>query len=109
MEDLKAELLEYIMIEEFLIDLKKEFEEGANKMLKIAELKKIEQGSRITEKFVQKLRRVAKDSRYERRLLVEEFKREMNEVIKRKLMKVERLLRSIKQWYERAIDLNRYW
>ena len=108
MEDLKAEVLEYIMIEEFLIDLKKEFE-GVNKMLKIAELKKIEQGSRITEKFVQKLRRVAKDSRYERRLLVEEFKREMNEVIKRKLMKVERLLRSIKQWYERAIDLNRYW
>ena len=108
MEDLKAELLEYIMIEEFLIDLKKEFE-GVNKMLKTAELKKIEQGSRTTEKFVQKLRRVAKDSRYERRLLVEEFKREMNEVIKRKLMKVERLLRSIKQWYERAIDLNRYW
>ena len=108
MEDLKAEVLEYIMIEEFLIDLKKEFE-GVNKMLKTAELKKIEQGSRTTEKFVQKLRRVAKDSRYERRLLVEEFKREMNEVIKRKLMKVERLLRSIKQWYERAIDLNRYW
>ena len=64
MEDLKAEVLEYIMIEEFLIDLKKEFE-GVNKMLKTAELKKIEQGSRTTEKFVQKLRRVAKDSRYE--------------------------------------------
>jgi len=49
------------------------------------------------EVFVQEFRRVAKESRYERRLLVKEFKREMNGVIRRKLMKAERSLRSIEQ------------
>ena len=44
-------------IGELLMDLKKEFEGGANKMLKITKLKKIKQGSRTIEKFVQKLRR----------------------------------------------------
>ena len=47
------------------------------------------------EKFVQEFRRAAKKSRYERRLLVEEFKREINEMIRRKLMEVEKPLRNI--------------
>ena len=47
------------------------------------------------EKFVQEFRRAAKESRYERRLLVEEFKREINEMIRRKLMEVEKPLRNI--------------
>jgi len=41
------------------------------------------------EEFVQKFRRVARESRYEERLLIEEFKREMNDMIKRKLMEAE--------------------
>ena len=40
---------------------------------------------------------MVKDSEYEGRLLMEEFKREVNGLIKRKLIEVERLLRSIKQ------------
>jgi len=47
------------------------------------------------EKFVQEFRRAAKGSRYERRLLVEEFKREINEMIRRKLMEVEKPLKNI--------------
>ena len=47
------------------------------------------------EKFVQEFRRAAKESRYERRLLVEEFKREINEMIRRKLIEVEKPLRNI--------------
>jgi len=39
---------------------------------------------------------MVKVSGYEGRLLMEEFKREMNGVIRRKLLEVERLLRSIK-------------
>lgn len=65
--------------------------------MKVAELKKIKQGSRMMEKFAQKFRRAAKESEYEGRLLVEEFKRGINEVIRRKLMKAERLLKSIKE------------
>ena len=65
--------------------------------MKVAELKKIKQGSRMMEKFAQKFRRAAKESEYEGRLLVEEFKRGINKVIRRKLMKAERLLKSIKE------------
>ena len=41
------------MIEEFLVDLKKEFSKRDDETMKMAELKKVEQRSRIIEKFVQ--------------------------------------------------------
>ena len=41
------------------------------------------------EKFVQEFRRTARGSRYKRRFLIEEFKQEMNGVIRRKLMEAE--------------------
>ena len=53
LEDLEVDTLEYAMIEEFLVDLKKEFSKRDNKIIKMAELKKVEQRSRIIEKFVQ--------------------------------------------------------
>ena len=84
--NLKSGNVSYTTVEEFLLDLKKEFGEGNNKIIKITELKKVGQESRTIEEIVQKFRRVAKESRYERRLLVEEFKREMNSVIRRKLI-----------------------
>jgi len=43
------------------------------------------------------LRRAAKESEYERRPLVEEFKIEMNGAIRRKLIEAKRPLTSIKQ------------
>ena len=44
-------------------------------------LKKVEQESRMIEKFMQKFKRVAKESRYKKNPLIEEFKRGMNNVI----------------------------
>ena len=63
----------------------------------------------MMEKFAQKFRRAAKESEYEGRLLVEEFKRGINKVIRRKLMKAERLLKSIKEQYERIVNLDKHW
>jgi len=63
--------------------------------MKVVKLKKVEQGSKTMEEFVQEFRRVAKRSGYKGRLLVEEFKQGMNSVIRRKLMEVERSPRSI--------------
>ena len=63
----------------------------------MAELKKFKQKGRIMKEFVQEFRRGAKGSGYERRTSVEEFKREMNRVIRRKLIEVKRLPTSIKQ------------
>jgi len=43
-------------------------------MIRVMELKKVEQGSKTMENFVQEFRRVARDSRYKGRSLVENFK-----------------------------------
>jgi len=40
---------------------------------------------------------------------VEEFKREINRGIRRKLMESENPLTSIEQWYRRAMALDRNW
>ena len=58
-------------------------------MVKVAELKKIEQEGRIMEEFVQEFKRAARGSGYEGRPLVEEFKRGINSGIRRRLMEVE--------------------
>lgn len=49
----------------------------------------MKQRSKIMEEFVQKFRRAVRESKYERRPLVEEFKQEMNKVIRRKLIETE--------------------
>ena len=64
-----------------MVDIKKEFSREDKKSVKIAELKKLEQGGKTMEKFVQEFRRIARRSGYERRPLVEEFKREINSII----------------------------
>ena len=89
-------MLEYETVGEFLVDIRKEFGERDEKSVKVAELKRVEQESKMMEEFVQEFRRAARDSGYEGRLLMEEFKRGMNRVIRRKLMKVKYQPSSIK-------------
>jgi len=107
MEELEAGELEYETVEEFLTSLKKEFEGGEEESVKVAELRKLEQGGKKIEEFVQEFKRTARGSEYEGRPLVEEFKRGMNGVIRRKLMEVENQPSSIKQWYRRVMALDR--
>jgi len=109
MEELEAGEMEYKMVKELLTVLKKEFGRGEEKAVKAAELRKLEQGRRTMEEFMQEFIQVARGSRYEGRLLVEEFKRGMNGGIGRKLMEMENPLASIEQWYKRATDLNQNW
>jgi len=52
---------------------------------------------------------VARDSGYEGRPLIEEFKREMSGVIRRKLMEAERPPINIEQWYKFTTNLDRHW
>ena len=81
-------------------DLKEEFRGGDDETMIVVELKKVKQGSRIMKEFIQKFRRVARDSEYEERSLVEEFKRGINSMIRQKLMESECLLKNIEQWYK---------
>ena len=73
--------MEYEIAEKFLAEIRKEFKKGDEELVKVAELKRLEQGSKIMEEFVQKFRRAARGSRYKGRLLVEEFKRGINTTI----------------------------
>lgn len=52
LEDLEGELLEYKNIGEFLTDIRKEFEREDEKLAKVAELRRLKQGSRTMEEFV---------------------------------------------------------
>jgi len=61
------------------------------------------------EEFVQEFRRAVRRSGYEGRLLVKEFKRGINETIRRKLIEAERPSTSIEQWYEHATNLDKHW
>jgi len=109
MEEMEAGEVEYELAEEFLTCLRKEFGGGEEESVKVAELRKLEQGGRMMEEFVQKFKQAARGSGYKRRPLVEEFKRGMNGGIRRKLMKAENPPASIEQWYRRAMALDRNW
>ena len=109
LEELEAEELEFKTVGEFLAEIKKKFGGEEEESVKTAELKKLEQRERMMEEFVQEFKRAARGSRYEERLLVEEFKRGMNGVIRRKLMEAKNQPSSIEQWYRRATALNRTW
>ena len=82
---------------------------GEEESVKAVELKKLEQGGRTMEEFVQEFKRAARGSGYEERPLVEEFKRGMNGGIRRKLMEAENPPTSIENWYRRATALDRNW
>ena len=74
MEELEVGKVEYESAEDFLTCLKKEFGRGEEELVKAAELKKLEQGGRTMEEFVQEFKRAARESGYEERPLVEKFK-----------------------------------
>ena len=109
MEELEAGEVEYESVEELFTVLKKEFGAGEEESAKVAELRKMEQGGRTMEEFVQEFKRAARGSGYEGRLLVEEFKRGINGGIRRKLIEAENPPASIEQWYRRVTALDRNW
>ena len=109
MDELESGEVEYESVEEFLTCLKKEFGGGEEESIKAAELRKLEQGGKTMEEFVQEFKQAARGSGYEGRPLVEEFKRGMNGGIRRKLMEAENPPASIEQWYRRATALDRNW
>ena len=107
LEDTEVGEVEYKSAGKFLAELKKEFEEGEKESVKAVELRKLEQGEKTMEEFVQEFKKVARGSRYEGQPLVEKFKRGMNGAIRRKLMEAKTQPGSIEQWFKRTTALNR--
>ena len=97
LEELKIGELEFKTVGEFLAEIKKEFGGGEEELVKAAELRKLEQGGKTMEEFVQEFKRAARESGYKGRPLVEEFKRGMNGAIRRKLMEAKNQPSSIEQ------------
>ena len=97
LEELEAGELEFETVGEFLAEIKREFSGGKEEAVKAAELRKLEQEGRTMEEFIQEFKRAARESGYEGRPLVEEFKRGINGVIRRKLMEAENQPSSIEQ------------
>ena len=59
-KDLERELWNYEVIGKFSENSKNKFGEEDNKIIKVAKLKRIEQGSKMMEEFVQKFKRAAR-------------------------------------------------
>jgi len=89
LKDLERRLLEYGMAGEFSADIKKEFRGEDKESTKVAELRRLKQGSRTMEEFVQEFRRAARGSGYKRRLLVKEFKKGISTTIHQRLIESE--------------------
>ena len=109
MEELEGGEVEYESVEEFFTTLRKEFGGGEEESVKAAELRRMEQGGKTMEEYVQEFKRAARGSGYKGRPLVEEFKRGISGGIRRKLMESENPPTSIEQWYRRATALDRNW
>ena len=109
MEELETEEMEFELAGEFLAEIRREFGGGDEELVKVAELKKIEQEGRTIEEFVQDLKKTVRRSSYKGHLLIEEFKWSMNRSIRRKLMEAENQPGSIEQWYRRATALDCNW
>jgi len=91
------------------VDIRKEFREEDKESVKVAELRRVEQGGKTIEEFMQEFRKAVRESGYERRPLVEEFRRRINTTIYQRLIESEWQLGLIEQWYDKAIALNRNW
>jgi len=61
-EELESGKIEYKTVKEFLMILKKEFSGGEKESVKTAELRKMEQGGRTMEEFVQEFKRAVRGS-----------------------------------------------
>ena len=74
MEELETGEIEYETMEEFLTSLKKKLSGGEEESVKVEQLRKMEQGGRTMEEFIQEFKRAARGSGYKGRPLVKEFK-----------------------------------
>ena len=93
--------------EQLFTKMRDNFGKILEKERKIEQLRKIEQGGRTCDEYVQEFKKVARRSGYERRSLIKEFKRGLNRSIRRKLVEAKEPPTTIEEWQERAVRLDR--
>jgi len=93
--------------EQLFSKIRNDFGETSEEKRKIEQLRTIEQGNRTYDEYVQEFKKVARGSGYEGRSLIEEFKRGLSGVLRRKLAEEEEPPTTIGEWQERAVRLDR--
>ena len=78
--------------------IRNDFGETSEEEKKIEQLRTMEQGRRTCDEYVQEFKKVARESSYKERPLIEEFKRGLNRAIRRKLAKAEEPPTTIGEW-----------
>ena len=91
LDELAKEESEVESAEQLFTKIRNNFGETSEEERKIEQLRTIEQRGRLCDKYVQEFKKVTRRSGYERRPLIEEFKRGLNGAIRRKLAEAEEL------------------
>jgi len=107
MDELAKGESEVETVEQLFSKIRNDFGEMSEEERKIEQLQTIEQGGRTCNKYVQEFKKVARGSGYEGRPLIEEFKRGLNGMIRRKLAEAEEPPTTIGEWQERTVRLDR--
>ena len=94
-------------VEELFTKMRKEFGEFNKESRKVNELRLLEQREWTYDEYVQIFKKVLKESGYEGRPLIEEFKRRLNGNIWRRLAEAESPFTTIEEWWERSVRLDR--
>jgi len=94
-------------VEQLFTKIRNDFGETLEEKRKIEQLRTIKQEEKTCNKYMQEFKKVARESSYERRPLIEEFKKELNRSIRRKLVEAEELLTTTGEWQERTVRLDR--
>jgi hypothetical protein len=97
------------VLEELWESLRINFGDADEESTAVGKLRLIEQGSKTCDEHVQEFRRIARDSGYNGRALVEEYKRSLNQKLRMALMTSERPPTDIGSWYKRSMALDRQW
>ena len=95
------------IVEELFSKMRNEFGETAEEKRKVEQLRTIEQGGRMCDKYIQEFKKITRESKYKRQPLIEEFKRGLSGGIRRKLAEAESPPCTIEKWQERAVRLDK--
>jgi len=107
LDDLAKGESEVDTVEKLFTKIRNDFGETSEEERKIEQLRTIEQGGRTCDEYIQEFKKVARESGYKGRPLIEEFKRGLNEVIRRKLAEAKELPSTIGEWQERVVRLDK--
>ena len=107
LDKLSKEKLEVEMVEELFKKMRNKFGKTGEKERKVEQLRTIEQKSRMCDEYIQKFKKITRGSGYKRWPLIEEFKRELNKGIRRKLAEAKSPPSSIEEQQERLVRLDR--